>query len=147
MAHLLGVNVMVALFDPGHLHHEAAHRWFSRARASGWATCPLTENGLVRVLSNPSYPGRRTGVADAADRLRRFTGSKGHQRWNDDVSFLDPGRVDPTRLRGHREVTDAYLLALAVHHGGTLAAFDGGLRIEAVVGAEEGHLVVIPARV
>jgi predicted nucleic acid-binding protein len=68
---LLDVNVLVALFDPVHVHHEAAHKWFGQNRKSGWATCPLTENGMVRVLSNPAYPGRRTTVHDA---IRRLTG-------------------------------------------------------------------------
>ena len=89
MTHLLDVNVLVALFDPAHLHHDAAHCWFEAEGRSGWATCPITENGFVRVLTNPAYPGRKTTVADAADRLRRFTGSGGHAFWADDVSLLD----------------------------------------------------------
>ena len=143
MIHLLDVNVLVALFDPGHIHHEAAHAWFAVAREEGWATCPLTQNGLVRVLSNAAYPGRRTTVADAVDRLRRFTGSGGHTGWPDDLSILDPARVDAGHLAGHGEVTDAYLLALAVHDDGTLATFDRAVRREAVVVAKEGHLTVL----
>jgi toxin-antitoxin system PIN domain toxin len=144
MAHLLDVNVMVALFDADHIHHGAAHAWFGSARESGWATCPLTENGLVRVLSNPAYPGRRTTVADAVERLRRFTLSGNHTRWPDDISILGPDYVVPDQLTGHREVTDTYLLALAVSHGGTLATFDQSVRTGAVVGAKERHLVLIP---
>jgi toxin-antitoxin system PIN domain toxin len=143
MIHLLDVNVLVALFDPNHVHHEAAHAWFTSARGSGWSTCPLTENGLVRVLSTPAYPGRRTTVADAVDRLQRFTLSGNHTRWADDISLLDPAHVDAGHLSGHREVTDVYLLALAVHHGGALATFDRTLRTGAVLGAEEKHLVVL----
>lgn len=143
MTHLLDVNVLVALFDPEHVHHEAAHAWFSSARASGWATCPLTENGLVRVLSNPAYPGRRTTVADAVDRLLRFTGSGHHAFWADDISLLDPDRVDAKHLTGHREVTDAYLLALAVHHDGALATFDRSLRTDAVTHASAKRLLVL----
>ena len=143
MAFLLDVNVLVALFDPDHIHHEAAHTWFASARKSGWATCPTTENGLVRVVSNPSYPGRRTTVADAVDRLRQFTSSGDHERWPDDVSLLDPTHIAPAHLTGHREVTDAYLLALTVHHGGTLATFDRSMRMEATEGATEAHLVVL----
>jgi len=66
MIALLDVNVLVALFDPNHTLHEPAHRWFETERESGWATCPITENGLVRVLSNPKYPGRQTTVRDAS---------------------------------------------------------------------------------
>ncbi len=72
------MNVLVALFDPAHIHHDAAHDWFGAHREDGWATCPLTENGFVRVLSNPAYPGRRTTVADAVDRLGRLARSGGH---------------------------------------------------------------------
>ncbi len=143
VACLLDVNVLVALFDPGHVHHEAAHRWFFVARPGGWATCPLTENGLVRVLSNPAYPGRRTTVADAVDRLRRFTESGDHVHWPDDVSLLRPDELDGSRLRGHREITDAYLLALAVRHDGALATFDRSVRTAAVPGFEPRHLAVI----
>jgi len=143
MIHLLDVNVLVALFDPNHIHHEAAHGWFASARGSGWATCPLTENGLVRVLSNPAYPGRRTTVADAVDRLRRFTQSGSHTRWPDDISLLDPAHVDAGHLAGHKEITDVYLLALAVQHDGALATFDTTMRISAAPGAEARHLKVL----
>jgi len=143
VTHLLDVNVLVALFDPGHLHHEAAHTWFPAARGSGWATCPLTENGLLRVISNPAYPGRRTTVADAVDRLRRFTQGGGHARWPDDISLLDPSRVAAGHLSGYRQLTDTYLLALAVRHDGSLATFDKGLRTTAVEGFQERHLTVL----
>jgi toxin-antitoxin system PIN domain toxin len=143
--HLLDVNVLVALFDPGHMHHEAAHHWFVAARGAGWATCPMTENGLVRVISNPAYPGRRTTVADALDRLRRFTGSGDHIHWPDDVSILLPGCLDVSQITGHQEVTDAYLLALAVHHEGVLATFDRSVRTSAVPGFEVSNLTVLAA--
>jgi toxin-antitoxin system PIN domain toxin len=145
VTHLLDVNVLVALFDPGHLHHDAAHRWFAGVREVGWATCPLTENGLVRVVSDPAYPGRRTTVADAVDRLRCFTRSGDHVHWPDDVSLLRPGELDGSRLAGYREITDAYLLALAVRHDGALATFDRSVPAAAVPGFEPRHLVVIEA--
>lgn len=143
MTHLLDVNVLVALFDPQHIHHDAAHRWFSTARVTGWATCPITENGLVRVIANPAYPGRRTTVADAADRLMRFTRSGHHSRWPADISVLDPDHVDVRHLTGHREITDAYLLALAVRHRGALATFDRSVRTISVPGFMPQHLVVL----
>lgn len=142
MTHLLDVNVLVALFDPEHIHHEAAHAWFAAVRDGGWATCPLVENGLLRVLSNPAYPGRRTTVADAVARLRRFTRSGYHTWWSDDVSLLDPSVVEPAHLSGHRELTDAYLLALAVRHRGALATFDRTVRTAAVPGSEQGLVVL-----
>lgn len=143
MVHLLDVNVLVALFDPTHLHHEAAHRWFEGARDDGWATCPMTENGFLRVLSNPAYPGRRTTVADAADRLRAFQASGGHAFWPEDLSLLDHRVAAVRHLAGHREITDAYLLALAVHRGGRLATFDRNVRLAAVPGARMDHVAVV----
>lgn len=144
MTYLLDVNVLVALFDPGHIHHEPAHSWFAEACAGGWATCPLTENGFVRVISNPAYPGRRTAVADAVARLRQFTASGGHTHWPDDVSILQAGSLDASHLTGHREVTDAYLLALAKHHGGSLATFDRSVRTSAVPGFQPEDMWVLP---
>jgi toxin-antitoxin system PIN domain toxin len=87
--HLLDVSVLVALFDPAHLHHDAAHAWFEVKREGGWATCPLPENGFGRVLSNPACAGRRTTVADAVARMARFTASGHHTFWADERSLLD----------------------------------------------------------
>jgi uncharacterized protein len=142
---LLDVNVLLALFDPTHIHHDAAHDWFSVTGCRGWATCPLTENGFARVLSNPAYAGRRTTVGDALARLDQFTRHEEHVFWSDDISLRDRKRLDARRLSGHREITDAYLLALAVHNAGTLATFDRGVRVEAVVGAGSRHLDVLNA--
>jgi toxin-antitoxin system PIN domain toxin len=146
LAYLLDVNVLVALFDPTHLHHEGAHRWFGAERDAGWASCPITENGLLRVLSNPAYPGRRTTVSDATARLRRFMASGGHEFWPDDMSVVDDQRVSAEHLTGHAQITDAYLLALAVRRGGRLATFDRGVRLAPVTGAGPEHLVVIEAK-
>ena len=143
MVKLLDVNVLVALFDPVHTHHEAAHKWFDPNRQSGWATCPLTENGLVRVISTPSYPGRRTTVQDAVQRLTSFRGSGGHTFWPDSASLCDALLIRPTHLVGHRQLTDVYLLALAVTHGGQLATFDRSIPLAAVDGAKAGHLAFI----
>jgi toxin-antitoxin system PIN domain toxin len=140
------VNVLIALFDPGHIHHDAAHEWFASVGDGAWATCPLTENGFVRVLSNPAYPGRRTTVADAAARLGRLTRTEHHVFWQERISILDPARFSPSDLTGHREITDAYLLGLAVAYDGALVTFDRGVRLSAVVGAERGHLVVLPTK-
>ncbi len=143
MTSLLDVNVLVALFDPAHCHHEAAHRWFEAQRGTGWATCPLTENGFVRVVSHSAYPGRRTSVADAVRRLARFRSSGGHSFWPDQVSICEPAAVDLRHLRGHRQITDLYLLLLAAHHGGRLATFDRSVPVEAVTSAGSLNLAVI----
>lgn len=140
---LLDVNVLVALFDPVHVHHEAAHVWFAAARDRGWATCALTENGFVRVVSNPRYPGGSTTAADAARRLGRLCRSAEHRFWPDAVSIRDEERFDYRRLGGHRRVTDLWLLAMAVTHGGCLATFDRGIPLAAVAGAGPGHVQLL----
>jgi hypothetical protein len=102
----------------------------------------LTENGLVRVVSSPAYPGRGTTVSDALSRLARFRRSGHHVFWEDAVSLCDPGRIEPAHIAGSRQVTDAYLLALAVAMGGRLVSFDRKIALTSVRGAETQHLVV-----
>lgn len=140
---LLDVNVLVALFDPEHLHHEHAHAWFASHRDEGWATCPITENGLVRVVSNPRYPGSRTTVEDIIGRLARFRRSEGHRFWPDSVSCTDADRLAMGQLQCHRQLTDAYLLALAVAHEGRLATFDRAVVSALVLGAGPEHLEIL----
>jgi uncharacterized protein len=142
---LLDVNVLVALFDPAHVHHEAAHAWFRFNRRGRWATCPLTENALVRVLSNSSYPGRRTTVADAAERMRSFCADRLHVFWPDAVSVRDPGRFRWNHIQGHRQLTDVYLLALSVSNEGRLATFDSTISLKAVQGAAPENLELLAA--
>ena len=140
---LLDVNVLVALFDPDHVHHEIAHAWFGEGHGKSWATCALTENGFVRVVSNPRYPGSGTTAADAAQRLGRLCEGGGHRFWSDSVSLLDEARFDHRQIGGHRRVTDLWLLGLAVSNDGYLATFDRGIPIGAVTGARPGHLHLI----
>jgi hypothetical protein len=140
---LLDVNVLVALVDPEHVHHDAAHEWFGKSSKSGWATCPLTENGLIRVVSNPKYPGSRTTVRAAATLLSTFCKRSGHVFWEDSVSIRDGSRFRVERVQGYRQLTDVYLLGLAVERDGSLATFDSGVSIASVKGAKAKHLVVI----
>lgn len=142
---LLDVNVLVALFDPDHVHHEAAHEWFSANRAGGWATCPLTENGLVRILSNMAYSGVHEAPARIVRRLSAFCASGHHVFWGDEISLRDKRLFRWTAPVTHRQVTDIYLLGLARHKGGRLVSFDRGIPVTAVVGADRGQLEVIPA--
>ena len=143
MIALLDVNVLVALFDPEHLHHETAHAWFGRNRRGRWATCPLTENGLIRVLSNASYPGRRTTVEDASARLRIFCSDRQHVFWPDSVTVCDPGRFRWNHVQGHRQLMDVYLLALSVSNEGRLATFDSTISLKAVQGATLQNLELL----
>lgn len=140
---LLDVNVLVALFDPDHVHHEAAHDWFEDHRDGGWATCPVTESGFIRVLSNPHYSGTVVRPADLATRLARFCRTNGHAYWPADASLLDPARFDLSKTSGHRQLTDIYLLGLAVSHNGQLATFDRSIPFAAVKGADAGSIQVI----
>jgi toxin-antitoxin system PIN domain toxin len=140
---LLDINVLVALFDPAHIRHGAAHDWFGRHRARGWATCPLTENGLIRVISSAAYPGRRTSLPDAVERLQAFRRSTGHVFWEDSISLCEASLVETTGIAGGGQLTDVYLLALAVRNGGRLATFDRRVSAAAVIGAEARHLALI----
>ena len=121
---LLDVNVLVALFDPDHLHHEPAHRWFENQRLHGWATCPLTENALIRVLSNPAYTPNAELPSLTVARLRTFREGDGHTFWPADVSLSDPGVLVREAPLSHRNLTDLYLLSLAVRRNGRLATFE-----------------------
>jgi uncharacterized protein len=119
---LLDVNVLLALSDPMHLHHDAAHRWFARRAEPGWATCPLTENGFVRIASHPSYPNRPGDTPQVVEILRQLCSAAGHEFWPDAVSIRDI--LHPTTILTHNHVTDVYLLGLAISRGGKLATFD-----------------------
>lgn len=139
---LLDVNVLLALLDSDHVDHEQAHTWLGEAIGDGWATCAITENGFVRILSQPRYPSPvAPGVA--VDLLGQACDTEHHEFWACDVSLLNPIVVDRQRVHGTRQVTDAYLLALAVAHEGRLVTFDRSLPISAVPGASEAHLVVL----
>jgi toxin-antitoxin system PIN domain toxin len=140
---LLDVNVLVALFDPDHVHHDAAHDWFADNHSAGWATCPLTENGFVRVVANPSYAGAVTRAVDLVNRLRRFCAAREHRFWPDAVSLCDHTLFDPALVGGHRHVTDVYLLGLARKMGGRLVSFDRTIPLKAVRGATAATLAVI----
>ena len=140
---LLDVNVLVALFDPDHIHHDTAHDWFADSREDGWATCPLTENGVVRILSNLRYSPTAESSARIVERLRGMCQNEHHVFWVDSVSLRDVRRFASTTPITHRQVTDIYLLGLAKQHGGRLATFDRTIPLEAVSGGEADDLIVI----
>jgi uncharacterized protein len=142
---LLDVNVLVALFDPSHVHHEAAHRWVARNRRKGWGTCPLTINGCVRVLSHPSYSGPRASPPEIIGLLRTFCAGEHHEFWADSVSLADERLFRSAAIASHNQLTDLYLLGLAVARHGKLATFDRGISIKAIMGAAQSNLEVIEA--
>jgi toxin-antitoxin system PIN domain toxin len=135
---LLDVNVLVSLLDSAHVEHANSVQWFrSVAAIEGWATCPLTENGFIRVVSGLSYPNVRLMPAMAAESLLRFkAGFPGLYRfWPAEISLADSGLFDLSYLTGSRQTTDAYLAGIAFRNGGRLATLDGGVQWRAVRGA------------
>jgi toxin-antitoxin system PIN domain toxin len=140
---LLDVNILVALFDPSHNNHEDAHRWFGRNQRHGWATCPMTMNGCIRVLSNRAYPTVDATPAEVAGRLHRLCSTPDHHFWADSVSLLDEALFRLALIGGHQKITDTYLLGLAVRNHGRLATFDRSIPLKAVPGAEPGNLAVV----
>lgn len=143
MRALLDVNFLVAVFDPAHLHHEQAHQWWLANRSLGWATCPITENGFARVVSNPAYKGSKVACREALNLLRELQRTSDWEFWEDSVSLCEPRRINPAFLAGHQQLTDFYLLALAVEREGRLATFDRRIPLGAVRGAREESLVVV----
>lgn len=121
---LLDVNVLIALAWPNHVHHRLARSWFEKDSARGWATCSITENGFVRVSSNPRVVDEARTPAEAALMLRRLVQLEGHRFWKDDVSIAKAEASEVERIRGYRQVMDAHLIRLAGRHGGRLATFD-----------------------
>ena len=142
MRALLDVNVLLALLDMAHVHHLRARAWFSQQAAQGWASCPLTQNGFVRVISQPKYPQPITTAAAIA-LLAGPISTNLHEFWPADLSILDASVLDRSRVHGPRQLTDLYLLALAVQRGGCLATFDTTIPLSAVPGAQPHHLVLV----
>lgn len=141
--HLLDVSVLVALCDAAHEFHDEASVWFHTIRAGGWATCPLTENGLVRILGHPSYPGGPGSPARARPLLQALTRTAGHASFADEISIRDAAVFPSLASTTAANLTDLYLLALALHHGARFATFDR--RIDpAVLPGGPGALVQIP---
>ena len=140
---LLDVNVLIALMDPAHEFHAPAHTWFQRNRRYGWATCPITENGCLRILSKPGYPFPGLTVARVRDMLTEFAGAEDHRFWPDSISTLEANRFDLAGA-GPKNVTDLYLLRLAAAFKGRLVTFDRTIRWQRVTGCGPDDLEVLP---
>lgn len=139
---LLDINVLIALMDADHADHSRARAWLESEFKAGWASCAITQNGVVRILSQPNYPSPVTPY-QAIERLERATATKHHEFWSCAVSLLDDQIVDRSRLLGPRQVTDAYLLALAVANGARFVTFDQSIQLDSVHGAEDANLIVL----
>jgi toxin-antitoxin system PIN domain toxin len=138
---LRDVNVRIAPIDPTHIGHDAAHRWF-QANGSAWATCPITENGVIRIVGHPKYPNSAGSPAAVAPTVAQLRALPGHVFWADNLSLVASDLVDPALVLTPAQVTDTYLPALAVSKGGRLATFDRRLSTKAVKGGRAGlHLI------
>jgi uncharacterized protein len=143
MRHLLDINVLIALMDPDHAFHHRAHAWWGGTGRS-WASCPLTETGLLRIMASYSYSKTtRFTVADIASRLSAFTDQSDHAFWPDTLSIRDAQHFRHATVLSSKQLTDLYLLALAVENNGILATFDQHIPLRAVPTASAAHLSVI----
>lgn len=140
--YLLDVNVLIALIDPAHVQHEDVHAWFGRLGRKAFATCPITENGLLRIVGHPKYPNSPGPPSAVASALAAIRALPGHEFWADSISLMDSSFVDPTLLSSHARVTDTYLLALARANNGRLATLDQKLATQAVAAGESSLLVI-----
>ena len=142
MRALLDVNCLLSLMDEDHIHHNRAAAWWRQEGRFGWASCALTQNGYLRISSQRSYPNPQPLQA-ALSRLARQIRDSDHQFWPDDITITDETLFDHAFILGPNQLTDVYLLGLAVKRGGRLVTFDRGLPLKAVRGAELRHLVVL----
>jgi toxin-antitoxin system PIN domain toxin len=140
--YLLDVNLLLALSDPMHIHHESAHRWFLEKGRRAWATCPMTENGFIRIAGHPNYPNRPGEVTAVLAILRQFCETPGHHFWTEDISILQI--LESAALITHAQITDVYLLGLALHKRGKLATLDQRIPADAVRGGRKALELIIP---
>jgi hypothetical protein len=141
--YLLDVNVLIALIDPMHVQHDRAHDWFATMGHHAWATCPLTENGVLRIVGHARYPNSPGTPAAVAELIAILRSLDGHEFWPDDVTLFDSQRIDSARLLDSGQVTDTYLLALAVAHGGKFATFVRHLVTNAVVNGSQALYLIV----
>lgn len=122
--YLLDTNLLIALLWPSHDRHDLALKWFTRHRVKGWATCPFTQAGFVRIVSNPAFSRDAVQPREAIQVLSANTTAKDHAFWPDELPVAETVAFAGVRLMGHQQVTDAYLLGLAIRRGGLLATLD-----------------------
>ena len=144
MRALLDINLLIALLDADHVFHERAHAWWAANADRGWASCPLTENGVVRIMCNTGYSRKiRLAPSELIRRLASFAANSDHEFWADDLSLRDKAHFVADRIHGSRQVTDIYLLGLAASHAARLVSFDASIPVSAVPRAKSRNLVVI----
>ncbi|AIE84567.1 hypothetical protein OP10G_1199 [Fimbriimonas ginsengisoli Gsoil 348] len=134
--------MLLALLDGSHVHHVRAKEWLLAQPKPTWASCPITQNGFIRIISQSAYPGS-ISTSQAFSLLGTAASSPHHRFWPDDLSLLDGSLIDPTLVHGPKQVTDIYLLALAVKHNGRFVALDRAIPLSSVRGAQSHHLVLL----
>lgn len=142
MISLLDASMLIALFDAAHIHHREAHAWFTKNRSRGWATCPITQNAFIRVMSQPAYPGRLP-IGNLARRLRSAISAKDHVFWADTISLCNAEHFNYEEILTSRHLTDLYLLALAKANSGRLVTLGRGIPVQAIRGISQDHLLVL----
>jgi uncharacterized protein len=142
MRALFDVNMLIALFQPDHIHHQRAHQWWETHQRLGWASCPLTENGFIRILSQPKYPMPQT-ISAAIKLLIMAKEATNHEFWPDSISLLNPALFNADACTHHGQITDTYLLALAVNNNGRLVSLDQDIKTSTIVSFDKRRLQVI----
>jgi toxin-antitoxin system PIN domain toxin len=140
--YLCDINLLLALTDPMHVHHDPAHQWFAENGQHSWATCPLTENGFIRIASHPNYPNRPGDVPAVFSILHQLCEATGHHFWPEDLSILEI--LTSNTLITHAQITDVYLLSLAVHNKGKLATLDRRIPVEVIHDGRQALELIIP---
>jgi toxin-antitoxin system PIN domain toxin len=144
MRGLLDVNFIIAMLDADHAFHERAHNWWAANSKHGWASCPITENGVVRIISNPNYSKKKSfAPSNLIDRLQKFVEATDHDFWSDEISIRDKKIFTTEKIHGSRQLTDFYLLALATKRQARLVTLDQGIPLSAVVRARADNLCVV----
>ncbi|HET6386477.1 MAG TPA: TA system VapC family ribonuclease toxin [Armatimonadota bacterium] len=139
------VNVLIALAWPNHIHHRRARQWFDTHHQNGWATCPFTQAGFIRISSNPRIVDQAVTPSEACRLLQRIAARGSHTFWPDDLDLVSDPEAPLGLLVGHQQVADAYLLGLAIRHRGRLATFDRGVAALLPSSSSHGSAVeVIP---
>ena len=144
MRYLLDVNVLIALLDRDHVHSDVAHSWWAGEDHNRFATCPLVENGAIRILSNPNYSSTAKFTAkQVIEKLGEFVKLFDHEFWSEDLSLRDDEVFLADKIYGPRQITDIYLLALANKNDGCLVTFDTGIPTSALVNSNPNSLDVL----
>lgn len=142
MRALLDINILLALLDGAHIHHHRARVWFESQVGDGWASCPFTQNGFVRIISQPNYP-KHISTAEAIELISAAVSTQYHEFWSASISILQENYLDRSRVHGPKQLTDLYLLSLAVSKDGSFVTFDKTIPLSAVPGAGKEHLIVL----